>query len=129
MTLFEIILSLIAAIFAVAAGFAAIGYFRQGKNQSKLDTVNLLKEDVEVLRGKVEELTKEVQNLRAENAEEKKKFTDAILAIQGRDPALQAFIASVKEYVESNKPVIEQIKIEVLPVVKKLDKFLDKQII
>ena len=141
MTLLEVIGSIIGVVLAVAAAFAAIGYYRQGGNQAKLDEGNdklntntLLKEQIDALENKVnrqsseiEDLTKKVQFLTTSLEEERKKFAETILTIQGKDPQMTEFIVTMKAYVEINKPIMETIKTEVLPTVNRLEKFLDKQ--
>ncbi len=120
----QYLLSFLGTILVISYGY---GQWSQGRNQDKLDTISLLKSDVETLRGKVEELTSEVKNLIEQNLKDKKTLSDALAILQGRDPATLAFIDSMKKYVESNMPLLETIKIEVIPTVRRLDKFLDKQ--
>lgn len=136
--LFSIIIGL---IFSLAALFAGAGYFKQGKNQSKLDTVSLLKEQIDALEGKVKiqeekigeqdkkiaEMKNTIESLYKENIEKNKKLTETLQILQGRDPQMQAFVDIMKKYVEANVPLLDDVKVNVIPTIKKLDKFLDKQ--
>lgn len=126
----EIILTLLGGVGFLAIGLGyGYGKWREGNNKNKLDTITLLSKDVETLKSEVVELTKTVEELRKEIAEKDKKLGDALAILQGRDPQMQSFMDVVKTYVDNNKPFLEEIKIEVMPVIKKLDKFLDKQVI
>lgn len=107
-------------LLAILGLFFTIGYaygqWKNGANQEKIDTITILKSDVETLRNKVEELTNQVKLLRDENAIEKDKFLKAILAIQGDNPMLVEFIKTTNEYMLKTNPVLIR-----------MDKFLDKQ--
>ncbi len=126
----ELILSVLGGLGVLALGLGyAYGKWIEGRNKNTIDGFTILEKEVKVLRDEVAKLTKEIQNVREENASERKKFTEVILAIQGKDPEMQTFMIAVKQYMEDNKPFIENIKMRVIPVVMKLDKFLDGQII
>lgn len=141
MNLLEISGTIIAAVLAVAATFAAIGYYRQGSNQARLDDGNselntnaLLKEQIDALENKVDrqsseiqDLTKKVQFLTTSLEEERKKFAETILTLQGKDPQMTEFITMMKAYIDMNRPLLDKINHEVVPTVERLGKFLDKQ--
>ena len=141
MNLLEISGTIIAAVLAVAATFAAIGYYRQGSNQARLDDGNselntnaLLKEQIDALENKVDrqsseiqDLTKKVQFLTTSLEEERKKFAETILTLQGKNPEMTEFITMMKAYIEINRPLLDKINHEVVPTVERLGKFLDKQ--
>lgn len=122
-----IIISIIGFILSIAALFAGVGYFRQGKNQAKLDANALLKDDVVALTKKVNEMDKEIKSLRLAIEEKDKKLSDTLAILQGRDPQMTAFVEIVKSYITANVPLLEEIKTTTIPTIKKLDKFLDKQ--
>lgn len=141
MNLLEISGTIIAAVLAVAATFAAIGYYRQGSNQARLDDGNselntnaLLKEQIDALENKVDrqsseiqDLTKKVQFLTTSLEEERKKFAETILTLQGKDPQMTEFVTMMKAYIDMNRPLLDKINHEVVPTVERLGKFLDKQ--
>ena len=141
MTLLEVIGSIIGVALAVAAAFAAIGYYRQGSNQARLDDGNselntnaLLKEQIDALENKVDrqsseiqDLTKKVQFLTTSLEEERKKFAETILTLQGKDPQMTEFVTMMKAYIDMNRPLLDKINHEVVPTVERLGKFLDKQ--
>ena len=141
MTLLEVIGSIIGVVLAVAAAFAAIGYYRQGSNQARLDDGNselntnaLLKEQIDALENKVDrqsseiqDLTKKVQFLTTSLEEERKKFAETILTLQGKDPQMTEFVTMMKAYIDMNRPLLDKINHEVVPTVERLGKFLDKQ--
>ncbi len=93
-------------VFALAYGY---GQWKQGKNQEKIDTISILKSDVETLRGKVEELTTQVSLLRTENALERDKFTKAILTLQNQDPLMNKFIESQNEFMTYTKLILVRV--------------------
>ena len=141
MNLLEISGTIIAAVLAVAATFAAIGYYRQGSNQARLDDGNselntnaLLKEQIDALENKVDrqsseiqDLTKKVQFLTTSLEEERKKFAETILTLQGKDPQMTEFVTMMKAYIDMNRPLLDKINHEVVPTVERLGKLLDKQ--
>lgn len=132
------LLSIAEVIGSVLLGFggfiAGLGYawgqYNQGKNQAtldegntKLNTNSLLKEQIDALESKVnqqsseiKDLTEQVHKLRDENALERQKFAEAIIALQGADPTWQKFIADANHYMTFSMPVLDRI-----------GKFLDKQ--
>ncbi len=122
----EIILSVLGGIGFLSLGFGyTYSQLREGSNKYKLDTIGLLKEDVTTLRNEVMELTKKVEALTHEIADKDKKLADALAILQGRDPAMNDFMVAMTSYITDNKPFIETIKMQVIPVVAKLDKYLD----
>ncbi len=135
-------LSAAIGMIATVGIFGAIGYFRQGKSQAKLDEGNteintntLLKQQIDALESKVntqtseiERMSKEIHELKYAIDERDKKFAETILKIQGQDPQMTAFIQIVQEYVKSNVPLLESIKTEAIPTIKNLQRYLDKQI-
>ncbi len=90
-------------VFAIAYGY---GQWKNGRNQEKIDTISILKSDVETLREKVEELTNQVQLLRQENALEREKFTKTILTLQGQDPVMNEFIKTQNEFMTYTKLIL-----------------------
>lgn len=134
MTTLDIIFSIIGLLLSVAAAFAGIGYFRQGKAKAKLDANTILDQDVKALTKRVddqaneiEKLTREVKDLHISIDQRDKKFAEAILTLQGKDPQFQLFVEMMKKYIETNIPILEDIKSKALPTITKLDKYLDKQ--
>lgn len=133
-------LKLVELIIAIPVGMgglvAGIGYmaaqFNKGKykaiddkKESELTTVQLLKEQIDALEKKVEtqktdidNLTKEVHDLRDENQQVNSKLMNALEILQGRDPHLIEFMKTAHEYILKTSPVVER-----------LDRYLDKQII
>ncbi len=119
----EIIFSSIGVMISVAALFAGVGYFKQGKSQGKLDANNLLKDDVTELSKKVNaqdteiaRLTKEVHDLHIAINEKEQKLTEVLQILQGRDPKMQEVILKIEEYFRTVAPVMDE-----------LDKFLKGQ--
>lgn len=102
----QYILSGVGIVAIISYGY---GQVMQGRNQSKLDTIAILQEDVTVLRGKVEELTEKVVKLTEEIAQKDKKLAEVIDILQGKDPVMQDFIK------------------ESTPIIKKLDLYLNAQ--
>lgn len=134
MNQFEIAGTVVGAIFSLAALFAGIGYFRQGKVQSRLDTANLLKEQIDALEGKVnlqdaeiKKLTKEVHDLHEAIDEKDKKLVETLAILQGRDPQMQEFIKKMSDYITIGEPAIQSIRVDILPIIKRLDKFLGNE--
>lgn len=133
-TIFEIFLGTIGTIISLAALFAGFGYFRQGRNQARIDANILLKDDVDALTKKVnlqaediEKLTNKVTQMEGVILEKDKKLAETLLILQGRDPQLITFVETVKKYIETNIPLLETIKTETIPTLEKLDKYLNKQ--
>lgn len=143
MNFLQIIISIVGTIISLAALFAGIGYFRQGKKQGEMDTVTLFKDQIDALEGKVnlqseqiskqdteiKNLTNEIQILRKEITEKDKKLIETLEILQGRDPRMQEFISELKAYIELGRPALETLTTKIIPIVNRLDKFLDKQIL
>lgn len=126
----ELILSTLGGLTALSFGFGYLySQFKEGSTKNKLDTIALLKEDVETLRAEVGELTAKVKELTQEVTNKNKQLDEAMAILQGRDPEMQAFVVNMVQYIKDTKPLIDDIKIKVLPVVDRLDQFLNKQII
>lgn len=122
------ILQTILSIGAVIAIISyAWGQWISGKNKYKIDTITLLEKDVKTLREEVINLTNEVTALRTAIAEKDEKLREWMEVFQGRDPKTQELLNSLNEYMLIGKPLIESVTRDVLPVVSKLDKFLNKQ--
>jgi hypothetical protein len=109
----QYILAFLGLVFAASY---AVGTFRQGKNQEKIDTITILTADVNTLRAKVEELTLQIKTLQQENDNEKKKFVEAILLLQGKDTAMVDFIKNQTEFIMYAKLILIRV-----------DKFLNAQ--
>lgn len=127
----QYILTIMGLVAIISYGY---GQIRKGRNDSKLDTIKLFKEQVEALEDKVnrqddeiKKLTKEVHDLHVAIDEKDAKLTETLAILQGRDPQMQAFMVKLNEYTELGKPAIKAIVTDVLPLVKRLEKFLDKQ--
>lgn len=133
----ELISAILGGLGFLALGFGyAWGQVTQGRNQNQLDNNSIYKERIEALELKaktqnddIKKLTEEVQDLHKAIDERDKKFAQAILNLQGKDPDMVEFITTMKGYVEANLPLLETIKVKVIPTVERLDKYLDKQII
>jgi len=110
------------------------GKFREGKNSSKFDTVKLFKEQIDALEGKVnlqdaeiKRLTGEVHELKLVIEAKDKRLGEVLAILQGRDPQMQMFMKELKDYIEAGKPAIHYITTEIPVILKRLEKFLDKQ--
>lgn len=121
-------------LFSMAALLAGVGYFRQGRTKSKLDTVNLFKDQVDALERKVNtqtedivKMTTEIHNLKTAIDEKDRKLAEALQILQGRDPGMQAFIAIMQEYIKTNTPLLEEIRAKTLPTIARLETYLNKQ--
>ncbi len=129
----EIILSVLVGSGVLVAGVGyAYGQFKQGKSQAVLDEGNnrlntntLLKEQIDALENKVNRqsqeivnLTKKVELLTKEIEVRDKKFAEAILTLEGKNPELANFINSGLTYMMETKPVMEDLKL-----------FLNKQVL
>jgi len=130
----QVTITITELFFSMAALFAGVGYFRQGKAKSKLDTVTLFKEQVDALEGKVNtqtdemaKLMKRIKMLQDAIDERDKKFAQAILAIQGRDPSMQEFMILMRSYIDTNTPLLETIKTKTIPTIERLELYLNKQ--
>ncbi len=109
----------IASVGVLIAGLGyAWGQFRDGQSKAKIDSITILEADVKNLRGKVEELTTQVQNLTTEIGIKDKKLADALAILQGYNPNLQKFIDEANHYITFSMPVFDR-----------MNKFLDKQIL
>jgi FtsZ-binding cell division protein ZapB len=117
-------LSLLGFIFACAYGY---GQWKQGKNQVRIDTITLLKSDVDTLKDKVIELTNQVDSLTKELRLKDEKLKEWLEIFQGRNTDMVDFIKMGNTYMEIGKPILAAITTDVLPVVKRLDTFLNKQ--
>lgn len=111
------------------------GQFKQSRNKSSLDTVNLLKEQIDAMEGKISNqnslvvnLTGQVQKLKDLVQIKDKKLEEVLQILQGRDPQTAETMILLREYIELNRPFLDELKIKVMPVISKLDKFLDKQV-
>lgn len=122
----ELILSVLGGIGAILFG---LGYFysqfKEGSTKNRLDTINILKSDVQTLRDEVANLTNKVEMLTKEIETKDKKLGEALAILQGRNPEMEKFIVTMTQYMEDMKPFIENVKMRVIPVVTKLDKYLD----
>lgn len=119
-------LSILGFIFAVGYGY---GQWKQGKNQVRIDTMTLLKSDVETLKDKVIELTAKIQALTVDIESKDKRLKELLEILQGRDPELKNFITESNAYMILAKPILTTIVTDVIPVVKRLDKYLDGVVI
>lgn len=113
-------------------GFIAIisygyGQLVSGRNKSRLDTIAILEKDVGVLREEVTKLSDKVNELTKIIEEKDKKLGEALSILQGRNPEMEQFIKLATGYVNSSQPFLDQVKTDILPVVKKLDLYLNKQ--
>lgn len=102
----------------------AYGQWKQGRNQSSLDSSSIYKERIEALELKVklqsadiEALTEQVKRLRKDNEEANKKLLEALAILQGRNPSMDTFIKQGGEFMTVYGPTLNR-----------LDKFLDKQV-
>lgn len=126
---------IVGALFGFAALFAGIGYFNQGKDQGKLSTTTLLKEQIDALETKVNgqadeivTLTDEVQKLRTAVEEKNKKIGEMMEILQGRDPQMLAFMDMMNTYINTNTSLWETVKTKTIPTIERLEKYLDKQV-
>lgn len=111
----QYVLAFIGVLFACSYGY---GQIREGKNQSKIDTITILKADVETLGEKVKELTRKVEDLTLEIEQKDKKLAATLEILQGRDPAMGDFIKASSAYMLSTAPTLDTLK-----------RYLDKQVI
>ncbi len=129
--LLQYLLAFLGALFVISYGY---GQWQEGRIKSKLDTVSLFKAQVDALETKVktqtediEKLTKEVRELHISIEEKDKRLTELLSILQGRDPQMQSFVKLLTDYVTAGKPIVESIVSDVLPVVRRLDQFLNKE--
>lgn len=101
---------------------AAYGYglYKDRKDNSKINTVKLFKDQVDAMelkiKGQSEEivnLAKEVHDLKEEIMEKDKKLSELLEILQGKDPAIANFISAFEK--------------DISPILKRLEKYLDKQ--
>jgi len=140
----EVIIAICGLLFSAAAVFGAIGYWKQGTTQNvldegndKLNTNSLLKEQIDALKDNVdaqskdiEDLTNKVKLLTSAIEDERKKFAETILTLQGKDPVLNEFIKSGYTYMQNDEKFTDEVK-EFIVYTKllliRLDKFLNKE--
>lgn len=122
-----------AGVILAGLGYA-YGQIRDRRNNSKFDTINLFKDQIDALEGKVvlqqgeiKKLTEEVHQLKTELTLKDQKITEMLTLLQGRDPGMQAMIVALNEYMALGRPVMQYIGSDVQPVIKRLERFLDKQ--
>lgn len=119
----------------ILAGIAyAYGQIIDRRNNSKFDTINLFKDQIDALEGKlvlqdteIKKLTDEVHALKTELGLKDQKLTELLTLLQGRDPGMQAMIVALNEYMALGKPVLQYVGSELQPAVKRLERYLDKQ--
>lgn len=146
MTYYTEILTTFIGIGVLIAG-VAYGYsqWKRGKTDGELGTITLLEKRIGILEetiqaqdvahkmemesqgAKITSLTEMVEKLKATIEEKDAKLTEYMAIMQVRDPIMNEFMSMVKSYVGLSKPFIEEIKEDVVPVVKHLGRFLDKQ--
>jgi len=120
---------MIGGVFAIIT--YAYGQFTKGKIESKFDTINLLKEqvdalekalafsdgkkkvEIDALNSKIDLLTREIQDLHVAIDSKDKKQEELLAIIQGKDPQMLEFI--------------KLFTVDVLPTIKRMDQFLNKQ--
>lgn len=122
--IFQYSINALAVLAIVSYGY---GQLRKGRNDSRLDTITILEKDVKILKDKVVELTAQVDKLQLTIQEKDQKLMDALAILQGRNPEMDTFIKLVDNYITGNAPLFEEIRLEVIPVARKLDKYLNKQ--
>src|SRR3990167_1310561 len=133
------------AIIAFSGLITSIGYLfgtlKKGKNQGEIDTVKILNDKIDALEMKVndqqiqidlmkktiEEREEQLKALYKENLEKNKKIEEYLLIFKGRDPHFEEFVTLIKKYVETNIPLLQKISVDVIPVIEKLAKYLNKQ--
>jgi uncharacterized protein YoxC len=131
----EIFLGVIGTAISFAIMFAGVGYYRQGKKQEILDgqleelnSITLLRSEVETLTRQVKELSSRVEILTNDNEIKTKKLEEWMHVFQGVDPDMKAFKEMVRTYIHVNTPLLDIIKSETIPSIRNLQKYLDKQI-
>ena len=131
------ILAIIVGIIVSLAGLVAgIGYFIQAKASAKRDTgqeeltaMKILREKVETLTEEVGRLTVKVNELEVTLETESKEKKQILAILQARNPEMDKTFEAIRIYISANSPLLERVRDEVLPVVTKLDKYLNTQII
>lgn len=136
-------LIMLGGVFAIIA--YGYGQFSKGKVEAKFDTINLLKEqvdalekalafsdgkkkvEIDALNSKIDLLTKEIQELHFALDNKSKKEQELRDLISGNDMATQDFRKMVKDYTDLGRPAINTITVEMRPVIRRLDQFLNKQ--
>lgn len=119
----EVSLALMGFLLTLAAAFAGIGYFLQGKDSKKLNANTILEQDVNALtkrvgdqETKITDLTSKIEKLRSENKELTEELRKTMDILKGRDPDTLAFLKSVNDYITRTTEIFDTLK-----------KFLDKQ--
>ncbi len=113
----EICIAIVTLAFSTGAVFAGLGYFKQGGKQESMDNDSIYKNRIEALElqgrnqtSDIEKLTKEVKELHEAIDLRDKKFAEAILVLQGKDPLMSDFVKAGYDYMTLSKPVMEDLR-------------------
>ena len=132
----QILGGIITASISVGAVLFGIGKFIEGKasakrdmSQDELTAMKILQSKVETLTTEVERLTGKVNELEVTLELESKEKKQILAILQARNPEMDKTFEAIRIYISTNSPLLERVRDEVLPVVTKLDKYLNKQTI
>jgi len=139
--IFQILGAIITAGVTVGAVLFGIGQFVQGRASAKSSSIKdelnanqLFKDDIAAMSKRISEqddsidaLTLEIQNLKRMVEEKDKKLIDTLAILQGQNPDMKKVFEEIRVYIAANTPLLEEVRKEVIPIVYKMDKFLEKQ--
>lgn len=106
----EVCIAIVTAAISTGTVFAGVGYYKQGGKQESMDNDSIYKNRIEALElqgrnqtSDIEKLTKEVKDLHEAIDLRDKKFAEAILILQGKDPTMSDFVKAGYDYMTYSK--------------------------